>query len=215
MNPQNYPPQVGNQQPPEQSAKTWFDSLDAPAGNPPPLPSAPKKSKKPAIIISTAVIFVAALLILAGYLCLSSASSLACLTTQNYKELLGVEAQDTIDAKTNFYTTAVSFDAGSTTYDELTEKDTTEIIKSIGALYKNHHASTSIVISLSADYVFQDAAASAAERIEKLKSALVDAGVDAAAIKTAKPKLITQESDSETDDLPAQIRITSSQDCRE
>lgn len=212
MNPQDYPPQ---QQPTDQSTKAWFDNINAPIASPPPV--SPKKKPRSKLLIISCAILVFALAIPAAYLYTQSTSAKMCLNAQNYKELLDIESESAIDAETNFYTATVEFDSGSSEYNELTEKDTKKLIESIGSLYKNHHEKTSIKLSISANYIYENATASATERIQKIKAALVTAGVDESTITTEKPILIPPESEYEStyDDLPARISITSEEGCKQ
>lgn len=216
MNPQDYNNQDNNQ-PPDQSTQAWFNNIDTPpAAANAPSPAAPEKSSKRRPVIIACIILVIALLIPAGYLLFQQLSRQACLSAQDYKELFGIEMKDAIDARSNFYTESIIFDDGSSEYNELTEKDTETLLESIGQLYAKHHKATSIVISLSTTYAYEDGASAATERLEKVKASLIKNGVDISAIKTTSPLYAPlQPDDEEGRDDAVLLKITSEENCRE
>jgi hypothetical protein len=209
MNPQDYTNPSSNS---DQSTEVWFNQLDPP--NLPPIQTPSPKSKKKPLILGGIGLACAALIIASGIILAPILLSSPCLTAADYKALTGSPLEDELSARENFYTYAVDFMAGSANYSKETKTESEQLIKKVGTFSKEHSKS-SLVITLSSDYIDSSSKTVAEQRIAKLKQALLDNGVAETAIKIVTPQKIIPEEGTPIKDTPAYISIASDETCRE
>lgn len=213
MDPRNDSPQETNPNV-DQSTKAWFDSIDSP--NPLPSPAGPKPSGKKwkfAVIILICVLIMGSIFALIATYAPKPASTGKCLDNSQYEDFIGRKNEDTLRAQENFYTQSVRFDTGTIDYAAKEEPTTDTFLRKIGTLYQNNHNESSIVVSITNDYLAGSSAQIAKDRIAKLKEALIEYGVPESAITTNKPQAITSEDESASD-VPAIISISSHSKCQ-
>lgn len=219
MDPRNYSTQDTNPKV-DQSTKTWFDSIDSPniaPRSPEPKPSGGKWKLILVVLICVVVLGTGGAL---AFMLTSpaqpqpTASIGKCLDNSQYEKFLGVKNQDMIESQENFYTQSVSFESGKTDYLESEKIATDNFLKKIGAFYQSNHEGSSIVISITSDYLVGQSSQLAQERITMLKQTLVEYGVAEAAISSKEPQQIISE-DPKAANVPVIISITSNQKCQE
>lgn len=198
----------------DQSTKAWFESIDSP--NPLPSSVGPepsgKKWKFTAIILVCVLVIGGVFALLATY-APKPASTGKCLDSSQYEDFLGRKHEDTLRSQDNFYTQPVRFEAGTASYLAKDKSATDTFLKNIGALYQNNHGESSIVVSITSDYLSGGSEQIAKDRLTKLKQALVEYGVAESAIKTNEPQAITTEDEAATD-VSAIISISSHSKCQ-
>lgn len=201
----NQPPPPPNPSPtPANQTAEWFDSL--PETTP---PGAPKQSStKLFIIIGSAMV-----IILLGGLVIFLGISQNCLTTSDLRELSGnSEIENAASASDNSLAYFIYFQSDSSLYD-LTSDDTgPTVVKRIADFYKNHPNSP-LRLTISSTFFTSDEQSLIMQRISKIKSDLLTAGIPESKITIADPEELDQEDDSQKT-TTATITITSASTCK-
>jgi len=198
----------------DQSTKAWFESIDSP--NPLPGSSEPRPSNTKWKLI--AIVFVCVVLAASAfaYTITSNTQPAAigkCLDSSNYEKFLGIKNEDKLQAQENFHTQPLGFVAGETNFPDSEKTASNDFLKKIGTFYQNNHNESSVIVSITVDYLEGQSAQVAKDRITKLKQLLIEYGVTEAAIRTSTPQLITTEDESATD-TRAIISISSNAKCQ-
>ena len=208
--------QANNSQPADSSAKDWFNEINTPpaAATPPPQSSLKKRGLVVALSVGIIVLLGAAV----GAMLLSSQPvAAACLTPAQYKEFAGTDpVEDALDPREHFFSESIYFNDLTSEYVDATKDETTKLVQRVGEFYQQHSPASSIVVTLSTDYVEGETSAELAQqRNARLKSELIKAGVAEAAIVVDTSVSVAPEEDGEWEDLPAVLSITSATECRE
>lgn len=180
----------------------WFDSLPTPEQKP--------KKKHVRMII----ILIAATLITGGAgLWFALSQTKQCLTTNDLKTLTGISDIDPVTSPNiYFFSYPVEFQAGSTSYNIVSEPTGPQLVSKLSDFYKSHLHS-SMIFTLTSDYFLENDKTLAEQRLTTLKGDLTNAGIPADAIRISDPVQNDPENDTEQA-TTASIAITSDASCR-
>jgi hypothetical protein len=145
----------------------------------------------------------------------SSHGRTACLTTSDYKDLVGsVISDDGFSPTTNFYNNVVIFKPNGTIYG--TEIDDQiggeKLLKRVATFY-NEHDTTSIVVTISGSYYVKTATQLTQKRINTVKASLTDLGISGSDITTTSPLYVSPEDSVPSDPAVVHIALTSRKSC--
>lgn len=209
MNPDNKP---------DQSTEEWFNNIQSPAVRPPiGDDSTPHRSNTWKFILSGVLILALIGIGAIGFVIRNvqkTPVAATCLSNKYYEELIGTSTDSELPAGESFYTDSISFIPKTTTYTKETATDTTKLLEKIGNFYKKHGSSSSIMVTLSSDYVEGSTYELPQKRLEKVRQDLLTYGVAKSAITTKAPKAISVEPDYAVEEGPTLISIVSTSSCK-